>query len=169
MALIINKINGINVGPLGTVFTGGTVTGSTVFTGGLTANTFSATSISAVNYVGLPIDVRVTGGTFSSSSSTIIFTNNTGGTFNVTGISVSSSSSSAFTGGTVSGSTTFTGGLTANTLNIGSVVAGTSVNNLGVDATGRVVIGTSGGSSGGTDTDLIDYLTMVSFRTLYNF
>jgi hypothetical protein len=57
-----------------------------------------------------PIDVFVTGGTYSGS--TIIFRNNTGGTFNVTGITTSS----AFTGGTVTGATSFTGGLTANTI-----------------------------------------------------
>jgi pectin methylesterase-like acyl-CoA thioesterase len=84
---------------------GGTVTGATSFTNGLTANTISATT-----YQNLPTDIRVTGGTYSGS--TIIFTNNTGGTFNVTGITTSS----AFTGGTVSGATSFTGGLTANTI-----------------------------------------------------
>ena len=86
-------------------FTGGTVNGATNFTNGLTANTISATT-----YQNLPIDIRVTGGTYSGS--TIIFTNNTGGTFSVTGITTSS----AFTGGTVSGATNFTGGLTANTI-----------------------------------------------------
>ncbi len=61
-------------------FTGGTVSGSTLFTNGLTANTISATT-----YLNLPLnaDVFVTGGTYSSGTST--FTNNTGGTFNVTG------------------------------------------------------------------------------------
>jgi len=62
-------------------FTGGTVSGPTNFTNGLTANTISATT-----YQNLPIDIRVTGGTYSSSAETITFTNNTGGTFNVTGI-----------------------------------------------------------------------------------
>ena len=84
---------------------GGTVSGATNFTNGLTANTISATT-----YQNLPTDIRVTGGTYSGS--TIIFTNNTGGTFNVTGITTSST----FTGGTVSGATNFTNGLTANTI-----------------------------------------------------
>ena len=66
-------------------FTGGTVTGTTNFTNGLTANTISATT-----YQNLPIDIRVTGGTYSSG--TIIFTNNTGGTFSVTGFSSGGSS-----------------------------------------------------------------------------
>jgi hypothetical protein len=35
-------------------FTGGTVTGATIFTGGLTGNTISATTISATNYLNLP-------------------------------------------------------------------------------------------------------------------
>ena len=59
-------------------FTGGTVSGATQFTNGLTANTISATT-----YQGLPVDVRVTGGTLSAG--TVTFSNNTGGTFNVTG------------------------------------------------------------------------------------
>jgi hypothetical protein len=57
---------------------GGTVTGNTVFTLGLSANTISATT-----YQNLPIDIRVTGGTYSNGTTT--FTNNTGGTFNVNG------------------------------------------------------------------------------------
>ena len=89
----------------GGTFTGGTVTGATNFTGGLTANTISATT-----YFNLPTDIRVTGGTYSNGTAT--FTNNTGGTFSVTGITTSS----AFTGGTVTGATEFTGGLTANTI-----------------------------------------------------
>ena len=60
-------------------FTGGTITGSTNFTNGITSNTISATT-----YQNLPLDVTVTGGTFSAG--TITFTNTTGGTFNVTGV-----------------------------------------------------------------------------------
>jgi len=59
---------------------GGTMTGGTIFLSGLSANTISATT-----YQNLPTDVFVTGGTFSGGD--IIFTNNTGGTFNVSGIS----------------------------------------------------------------------------------
>jgi hypothetical protein len=58
---------------------GGTVTGDTVFNQGLTA-----TTISAATYLGLPLDVYVTGGTYSAG--TITFTNNSGGTFPVSGI-----------------------------------------------------------------------------------
>ena len=93
---------------------GGTVTGATIFTGGLTTNTISATT-----YQNLPTDVRVTGGTYSGN--TIIFTNNTGGTFSVTGITTSS----AFTGGTVTGATNFTNGLTANTISAATISATT--------------------------------------------
>jgi hypothetical protein len=63
-------------------FSGGTVTGPTIFTNGLSANTISATT-----YYNLPLDVYVTGGTFSSGTTT--FTNNTGGTFSVTGFGAS--------------------------------------------------------------------------------
>jgi hypothetical protein len=69
---------------------GGTVTGSTTFTSGLFSNTISATT-----YQNLPTDIRVTGGTFSSG--TITFRNNTGGTFNVTGVTSADTFTTAFT------------------------------------------------------------------------
>ena len=75
------SVTGYTTGGGGT-FTGGTVTGATNFTGGLTANTISATT-----YYNLPIDVYTTGGTRVDSS--LIFTNNTGGTFTVTGVTPS--------------------------------------------------------------------------------
>ena len=60
---------------------GGTVTGATIFQSGLTSNTISATT-----YYNLPTDVFVTGGTYTSGNA--IFTNNTGGTFTVTGFAI---------------------------------------------------------------------------------
>ena len=60
---------------------GGTVTGNTIFQSGLTSNTISATT-----YYNLPTDIRVTGGTYTNGTAT--FTNNTGGTFNVTGFAI---------------------------------------------------------------------------------
>ena len=66
------------IGSNASTFTGGTVSGETNFTNGLTSTTISATT-----YFGLPTDVFVTGGTYSDGTST--FTNNTGGTFNLTG------------------------------------------------------------------------------------
>lgn len=94
-----------NIIAFDTQFSGGTVSGSTNFLNGLTS-----TCISATTYLGLPKDIFVTGGTYNQGTSTATFTNNTGGTFSVTGISTSST----FTGGTVTGATIFTGGLTAN-------------------------------------------------------
>ena len=102
-----------------------TVSATTIFTSGFTANTtgLSATTVSATTYYNLPTDIRVTGGTYSSGSAT--FTNNTGGTFTVTGFSTSTAT--AFTGGTVTGATNFTGGLTANT------ISATTYSNLPTD------------------------------------
>jgi len=154
-ATFTNNTGGtFNVTGLTTPFTGGTVSGATSFTGGLTANTISATTyqnlpatpflplsggtvsgatnftggltantISATTYQNLPQDIFVTGGTYSSGSITI--TNNTGGTFTVTGFSTSTGTS--FTGGTVSGATNFTDGLSANT------ISATTYNNLPKD------------------------------------
>ena len=92
----------------------GVQTGKWLANGGL-----SATTISATTYYNLPTDIRITGGTYSNSSGIATFTNNTGGTFNVTGFYTSGSASGDFlplSGGTVTGSTTFTNGLTANTI-----------------------------------------------------
>jgi len=86
----------------GSNFTGGTVTGGTIFTNGLTANTISATT-----YYNLPVSGLTEGTNISITGSNgnyrITFTGTTG---------------SNFTGGTVSGNTIFTSGLTANTLNV---------------------------------------------------
>jgi hypothetical protein len=98
----------------GGTFTGGTVSGDTIFSSGLTA-----TTISASTYLGLPLDIYVTGGTYSASSSTIIFTNNSGGTFDVTG--VTASGGGTFTGGTVTGETIFQSGITATTISATSL------------------------------------------------
>ncbi len=140
-------------------FTGGTVTGDTIFTNGLTATTFSASTylglpsdvyvsgysysnntftiersfgnpnltatindvtgltvngdlnvtgttfsdiISASTYQNLPLDIFVTGGTFSGG--VITFINNSGGTFGVSGIS----SFDTFVTGFTYGDNTFT-------------------------------------------------------------
>jgi hypothetical protein len=62
------------------------VNGNTLINGGFTADTISATT-----YLNLPLDIRVTGGTYSSG--TTVFVDNTGGTFSVTGFSTGSFSS----------------------------------------------------------------------------
>lgn len=60
-------------------------TGNETKVGNLSVSgTSSATTISAINYIGLPTDIRLTGGTYSSGNLT--FTNNTGGTFSVNGL-----------------------------------------------------------------------------------
>lgn len=63
--------------------TGGTVTGPTNFTNGLSANTISTTTL-FVNGVQITGDTYVTGGTYSNGN--ILFTNNQNNTFQVTGL-----------------------------------------------------------------------------------
>ncbi len=99
-----------------TQFTGGTVTGTTFFSGGLSATTFSAST-----YLGLPIDVFVTGATKSNDVAT--FVNNTGGTFTLTGLT-----DTIFTGGTVIGPTYFINGLTANTISASTIYSDLGLN-----------------------------------------
>jgi hypothetical protein len=86
-------------------FTGGTVTGSTDFTNGLTANTISATT-----YYNLPVS-GITAGTGigvsdSNGNYTISYTGSTG----------TSGDYLPLSGGTVTGGTIFTSGVTADTL-----------------------------------------------------
>ena len=89
-----------NSGGGGGAFTGGTVTGDTIFTQGVTATTFSAST-----YLGLPLDVFVTGYTYQDNTFTI--SDSSGNTFSTT-IDV-------MTGLTVNGV------LSANTLNVNNV------------------------------------------------
>jgi hypothetical protein len=75
----------------------------------ISSNILSSNTISATTYSNLPTDVRVTGGTYFNGAAT--FTNNTGGTFSVTGFITGGT---FFTGGTVTGLSSvdfgFTGG-----------------------------------------------------------
>ena len=108
---------------------GGTVSGGTEFTNGLTANTISATT-----YLNLPQDIFVTGGTYSGG--TITFTNNSGGTFNVTGVTFSGGSSVLgdylpLSGGTVTGETIFTQGLYSNSENVGLIIDAGNLKRVG--------------------------------------
>jgi len=105
-------------------FTGGTVSGATTFINGLSANTISATT-----YVNLPTDIRVTGGTVSEDS--IIFKNNTGGTFSVTGFTIGSGPIS------ISGTTLYSnnpqtyGFSTSNTIAFGLLAGRGAINGYG--------------------------------------
>ncbi len=143
------NVTGITVSNNNT-FTGGTVTGATSFTNGLTADTISATT-----YFNLPIDVYVTGGTYSASVSTIIFTNNTGGTFNVTGITATGGGGVSgdylpLSGGTVSGLTIFTSGLTVNSnLSVtgNTVVKGLSGTSAVISGSGQNILTVIGSGS----------------------
>jgi hypothetical protein len=98
-----------------------TLNGSYTITGDTTVgNQMKAVSVSATTYYNLPIDITVTGGTYLDGTAT--FTNNTGGTFTVTGFSTGSST---FSGGTITGPTNFISGLTANTITTPSISATT--------------------------------------------
>jgi hypothetical protein len=109
-------------------------------------------ALSATTYYNLPLDIRVTGGTYSNGTAS--FTNNTGGTFSVTGLTT------LFTGGTVSGSTVFTNGLTATTISASTYlntpywVSGSTgsysikaKNNSSIDATGNYSLAEGSGTT----------------------
>ena len=146
----------------GGTFTGGTVTGDTIFTQGVTATTFSAST-----YLGLPLDVFVTGGTYSNG--TLTFTNNSGGTFNVTGLSTGTTINlSGGTGISISG--TSPDFIIDNTLpdQIVNLSGGTNINitgtypNFGVEFTGVTSSPFTGGTVTG-DTIFTQGLTATTF------
>jgi len=129
--------------------TGLTVNGNLTVTGNTTLNNLSvsaltATTISATTYLGLPLDIKVTGGTYNNPTGVATFTNNTGGTFNVTGF-YTNANDIFVTGGTSNNSAhtyTFTNntggtftvvGLTDITITGGTYSAGTATfsNNTG--------------------------------------
>jgi len=129
----------------GSTFTGGTVTGPTNFTDGLSANTISATT-----YYNLPIDIRVTGGTYSNGTTT--FTNNTGGTFSVSGFSTGTSSTDTFVTGATYSNNTFA--FTNNTGGTFNVLFNT-VTGLTVNGDLTVTGGTQSIFSGNSSSDLV--------------
>ena len=145
-----NIVSGVTTTNNDGTFTGGTVTGSTIFTNGLSANTVSATT-----YYNLPIDVFLTGGTYSATTSTIIFTNNTGGTFNVTGITISTptilNKSEVVTATTINND--FNTGIIISGTPIANSYVGVSINGLNVEVGDGVTIKdcyfSSNGTSGG--------------------
>lgn len=115
-----NGANLVGIPSQSATITGGTYSnGTTTFTNS-TGGTFNVTGY----YTGTT-DVYVTGGTYSSGNAT--FTNNTGGTFTVTGFSVGGGGT--FTGGTVTGETFFTSGvtITGNTTIIDSTGNATAI------------------------------------------
>jgi hypothetical protein len=143
---------------------GGTVTGDTIFTSGLTANTLS------VNGVSITGDTYVTGGTYFTGG-TIVFDYSTGSNFQVTGLTEDLNNEIAGLAETdeetielnlttnkiqlketvasaTGGTRTFQGdfAISGGTLNLDTIGSGSPIINLGLDSSGDVVTGTTGGS-----------------------
>ena len=119
---------------------GGTVTGSTNFTAGLTSNTISATT-----YQNLPVS-GLTG------SSGISVTGNSNGNFTIsyTGSTGASGDFLPLSGGTVTGNTTFSAGVVLNALNISE-----EINNIVADSSGNLYTYTDGVTiSAGSDPEV---------------
>lgn len=162
---VSNLLEGINAA--------GTTTSFIRADGAFSGNSVTASTIYATTYLNLPTDIRVTGGTYSAGTAT--FTNNTGGTFTVTGFSTSTATS--FTGGTVTGATNFTGGLTANTISattyVNLPVSGlTQGSNITItnNGQGNYTISSTGGGSGsftgGTVSGATTFISGVTANTL---
>jgi hypothetical protein len=92
------------------------ITGGTFNDNVLIINIKNGSNISITGFS----DVFVTGGTYNTNTGVATFLNNTGGTFTLSGFSVSTQ----FTGGTVTGATNFTSGVTANTLSSNNYFSG---------------------------------------------
>jgi hypothetical protein len=115
-----------------------TVSGNTSIYG-----SFNATTISATTYYGLPTDVRVTGGTYSSSTGISTFSNNIGSTFNVSGFF--KSADNIYTTGLTFNNTTYDLKVTRND---GTVLT----QNLGILASDMTITGGTYNSSTGIST-----------------
>ena len=137
--------------------TGLTINGDLSVTGNTLLEGLTATTISAGTYQNLPLDVFVTGGTYSAGTAT--FTNNSGGTFNVIGFSTGGGSGT-FTGGTVSGATDFTNGLSANTF------SATTITGVTIFSSGNTIVGGQFVSLGGTSATSPTYRTSLGGSNL---
>ena len=136
-----------------TTFRAKTITSPTISATTISGVTIISPTISATTYQNLPIDIRVTGGTYSNGS--LVLTNNSGGTVTVNGFSTGGS----FTGGTVTGATTFSGGLTATTFSattyqglppLQSIPANSAFANTGVTSNppnGSIIYSSTGGTN----------------------
>ena len=118
--------------------TGGTYSATINEVSGLTVNGV----LSATTYLNLPIDVYVTGGTYSNGTST--FTNNTGGTFNVNGFYTGDTDDNTYITGFTYSANTFTisdnSGTTFNStinevtgLTVNGILSATTYENLPTD------------------------------------
>ena len=92
--------------------TGGTITNNVTVLGSVSATTFYGDGQYLTGLV--TNDFYVTGGTFSG---TTLILNRQNGSVIITGFTATATGGGSFNGGTVTGSTNFTGGLTANTIN----------------------------------------------------
>jgi hypothetical protein len=123
---------------------GGTVTGATTFTSGLTTNTISATTYQNLPVSGLTAGSNINLGV-SNGNYTISVTGITGG---LTG------SYLPLSGGTVTGGTIFTSGLTANTLNVTGLTQTKGITSTGGITFKQVTI--NGSYTATTDDYMID-------------
>ena len=88
----------------GSIFTGGTISGPTTFTNGLTANTISTNTLTVNGVTITNIGNFITGATYNSGTGVLTLLNTTGGTVNVSG----------FTTGGSGGDSYWTSGSTGN-------------------------------------------------------
>jgi hypothetical protein len=141
-------------------FSGGTVSGATNFTNGLSANTIYVTT-----YQNLPINTLTAGQNINISGTsgnlTISFTGTTG---------------SSFTGGTVSGATRFISGLTANTISattyqnlpFSGTVNGNGTTNFLPKWTGTTGLGNSQIIDDGTNVGIGGLIASQNFVTIFD-
>lgn len=116
LSLGLKNGSNISISGFSDIFvTGGTYSNGEILFTNNTGGTFNVKGLFTGN-----TDVFVTGGTYNSNTGIATFTNNTGGTFTLSGFSISTQ----FTGGTVTGATNFTGGVTANTITSNNYFSG---------------------------------------------
>jgi hypothetical protein len=118
-----------------------TVNTTNVNTTNINASSLTSTTISATTYLNLPIDIRVTGATYSNN--TFTYRNNTGGTFNVL--------FNTMTGLTINGNLTYTG-QTNNPIYTAGTVTSTHIPNWNNSNVQHVILSAATTNiSGGTN------------------
>jgi fibronectin-binding autotransporter adhesin len=133
---------------------GGTMGNYVPISGGTMTGPLYVPLISATTYQNLPLDIYVTGGTYSNGI--ITMRNNSGGTFTISGFTTGSSTTDIYTtGGTYSNGVLTLGNNTGGTFTVSGFTTGSTTITGGTYSNNTFVFGNSTGGSFTINTDFV--------------